>query len=320
VTRHVRTAAGEKKYGLPIGSPIVPGAARAKMAAGEAAKKVTPGPATKPTSPPKGDMARWESMTAAQLRAEGKAAGLGSQSKASKTQLVEALRYHQELHAHNSWAKFGAAEHMDEIRARPAPPRAAKAPISAVERDRQRAALAEAEARQAAAPPRQSAWPALMSGDSEKATAAASKVGQAPETPSRPQSQSVPDGTRRTLERMVGARDSRQAWELADGLKGRELDAALAAIPASHSASLTKSAKVDAKRRALVAWATSASVVNAEAIRSTASGSSDAGHMQRVRDAERHRRLAEIGTGSATKRPRARDLMTAPTRGARASR
>lgn len=307
MTRHVRTAAGAKRFGLPIGSPIVPGAARAKMAAGEAAKKAAPTPAAKPPTVPKADMARWESMTVAQLRAEGKAAGLGSQPRASKSQLVEALRYHRELHAHNSWANFGADKHMDEIRARPAPPQTAKATISAAERERRAAALADAEARQAAAPKRQSAWPALMSGDIEKATAAASKVGQAPEAPARPQGQSVPDGTRRTLERMVGARDSRQAWEVADELRGRELDAAVAAIPASHSAALTKSAKADAKRRALVAWATSSNVVNAEAIRSTASGGSDPDHMRRVRETERQKRLAEISTGKAP--GRARDRM-----------
>jgi hypothetical protein len=208
VTRHVRTAAGAKRYGLPIGSPIVPGAARAKIA-GEAARA-----ATKSTPP-----AKPLSTSAARDRFDSMTAGAGAGPKLPH----------------------------------PKPPDPKAGPNGA-------------------------GRPAI--------------VGR--------------------LHQMVDvSTDSHRSRDYAQGLKGRELDEAVAALPPSYTSGLSKSSKADAKRAALVRWATSSTQVNSEAIRSGVSRDNGPGHMDRIRAAEASARHAELDArhGPADPSKRARDLM-----------
>lgn len=313
--RHVRTEAGVKKYGLPIGSPIVPGAARAKMAAG-AVKAAAGNPAKAAAAPGSGSKAG----PAAELHA-----------------LADRLDASPEGRVKSGFSTKGDNEIVRDLAndvdaGRLAPARAAaviermafgKAHMGASASDASRALTetatklrphleaehaAQAGAHKEIHVPHQTPSKTGTLGTLEATAAlrqqrlAAGIAHQPVTTPARPAS--APAGPP-ILHRMIDADSSARAWSLADSLKGKELTSAVAAIPAGYRSGLTSKATATEKRRALVTWARSTDQINSEALRGVGQSPE---HMARVRSDERARRHAELAAPSSSPR-RASDVM-----------
>jgi hypothetical protein len=141
-------------------------------------------------------------------------------------------------------------------------------------------------------------------------TGAAAPKTPAPKAPRKPRAPKVkpePVSVHDTLHQMINADTSDEAHRIADGLKGKDLHAAVAATPIAHHFGTRDTA--DAKRRRLVRWATSIDQRNSDAIRGY--GHQDPAERAAGIEANRAERRAELARTAPAATPAAEAMHAA---------